>query len=65
MVIEEVHELPGLHEDVLEELVRDLARPDGLHHVILRVVIEHFRLLHGQHQHACKNILVTIHAFLV
>ena len=63
MVIEEVHELPGLHEDVLEEQVRDLARPDGVHHVILHVVIENLRLLHGQHQYASKNILVTIQAF--
>ena len=52
-MIEEVQELSGLLEDVLEELVRDLTRPDGVHHVIPRVVIEHLRLLHGQHHHAC------------
>ena len=51
-MFEEVHELPRLLEDVLEELVRDLARPDGVHHVIISVIIKHLRLLHWQHHNA-------------
>ena len=56
-MFEEVHELARLLEDVLEELVRNLTRPDGAHHVILRVAIEHIGLLHGKHHHAVKDIL--------
>ena len=48
-MFEEVHELPRLLKDIPEQLIWYPARPDGVRHVLLRV-------LQRQHHHADRHM---------